>query len=129
MIENLLRKHQSFFPFFFIIYTTGTILETVELTLCLVVQMSNSNREYYSSRNNTPSKRPSNEMDVTASYEIVLISRSPELIHNLQTIIHCVIENVEDLPLHPDVKAAVLDTEYARLGSFSCWNDVTLFFY
>jgi hypothetical protein len=81
--------------------------------------MSNSGREYYSSRNSTPPRRLSNEMDVTTSYEIILISRSSELIHSLQTIIHCVVENVEDLPLHPDVKAAVLDTEYARLGSLS----------
>lgn len=48
--------------------------------------------------------------------EVILVSRSSELINSLQSVIHSVIENVEDLPLHSDIKAAILDTEYARLG-------------
>jgi hypothetical protein len=50
-------------------------------------------------------------------HEVILVSKSPKLIEDLQTIIHAVIQNVEDLPLYSDIKAAVLDTEYARLGS------------
>jgi hypothetical protein len=51
-----------------------------------------------------------------SNQEVILVSRSPQLIQSLQSIIHCVVQNVEDLPLHADIKAAVLDTEYARLG-------------
>lgn len=48
--------------------------------------------------------------------EVILISRSSELIRSLQSIIHSVVQTIEDLPLHSDIKAAILDTEYARLG-------------
>ena len=49
---------------------------------------------------------------------ILLITRSQALALELQSVVHSIIESVEDLPLQSDVKAVVLGAEYARLGSF-----------
>jgi hypothetical protein len=50
-------------------------------------------------------------------HEVILISRSENLAFSLSRIMHCVVHSVDDLPLHSDIRAAVLDAEYARIGS------------
>lgn len=48
---------------------------------------------------------------------ILLVTKSMELIQKLNGITNNIVQSVEDLPMHCQLKSVMLDAEYAKLGN------------